>query len=81
MPYNRDMAIYEFQCAKCGERFEIISSLADREKQAVCPACGGRDVTPVFGGFRVGISRTRLNPGTFERKKGKAPHYKPPAGG
>ena len=81
MPYNRGMPIYEFQCAACGERFEILSSLADRDEKAVCPACGGHDVSQVLGGFTVGISRTRLNPGVFERKKGKAPEYKPPAGG
>ncbi len=44
------------------------------------PSCGGRKVSQVFGGFTVGISRTRLNPGVFERKKGEAPKYKPPAG-
>jgi len=75
------MPLYEFQCTKCGERFEIISSHADRERNAVCPDCGSREVTPVLGGFRVGISRTTLNPGTFVRKKGEAPTYKPPAKG
>ena len=81
MPYNRRMPIYEFQCAACGERFEILSSFEDRDEKAACPSCGGRDVSQVLGGFRVGISRTRLNPGVFERKKGQAPTYKPPAGG
>ena len=81
MPYNPGMPIYEFQCTACGERFEILSSFADRDEKAVCPECGGRDVSQVLGGFRVGISRTRLNPGVFERKNGKAPEYKPPAGG
>ena len=72
------MPIYEFQCAKCGERFEIVSSHADRETNAVCPSCGVRDAVPVFGGFRVGISRTRLNPGTFERERHHKPTYKAP---
>jgi putative FmdB family regulatory protein len=75
------MPLYEFQCAKCQRRFEIVSNHADRDHKAVCPDCGSRDVTPVFGAFRVGISRTKLNPGTFERKKGQAPTYKPPAKG
>jgi putative FmdB family regulatory protein len=75
------MPLYEFQCAKCGERFDIVSSHADREANAVCPACGARDAVRVFGGFTVGISRTKLNPGHFERKKGKAPSYEPPSGG
>jgi putative FmdB family regulatory protein len=38
------MPVYEFRCGACGETFEIISSLADREAKAVCPACGDRDV-------------------------------------
>jgi putative FmdB family regulatory protein len=75
------MPLYDYRCASCGERFEILCAFAEREQNAVCPACGGRDVEPVLGGFRVGISRTRLNPGVFERKKGKAPEYKPPADG
>ena len=72
------MPIYEFQCASCGERFEVLCNHSEREEKAVCPACGGRDVVPIMGGFRVGISRTRLNPGVFERKKGEAPVYRPP---
>ena len=81
MPYNPVMPLYEFRCASCGERFEIISSDAERDENAVCPSCGGRDVSQVFGGFTVGISRTRLNPGVFEHKKGKPTEYKPPLGG
>jgi putative FmdB family regulatory protein len=73
--------VYEFQCASCGERFEILCGLSEREEKGVCPACGGRDVSQVLGGFQVGISRTRLNPGVFERKKGQAPTYKPPREG
>jgi putative FmdB family regulatory protein len=75
------MPLYEFQCASCGERFEIVCALADREEKAVCPHCGGQDVAQVLGGFTVGISRTRLNPGVFARKKGQAPEYKPPREG
>jgi putative FmdB family regulatory protein len=75
------MPVYEFHCPKCDQRFEIVSSIAGREENAVCPVCGGREVTPVFSDFRVGISRSKLNPGHFERKKGQAPEYKPPAGG
>ena len=50
MPYNPVMPLYEFMCASCGERFEIISSDAERDENAVCPSCGGRDVSQVFGG-------------------------------
>ena len=75
------MPIYEYQCASCGERFEILCNHSERHERAVCPACGGTDVEPVLGGFQVGISRSRLNPGVFERKKGQKPEYKPPKEG
>ncbi len=75
------MPVYEFHCEQCDERFEIVSKLSDRAENAVCPRCGGREVVPVYGVFRVGISRGTLNPGHFERKKGRPPEYKPPPGG
>ena len=75
------MPIYEYQCTKCGERFEIISRHGDRDEKSVCPACGNRKTTQVFGGFRVGISRSRLNPGTFERTAGTKPVHKKPRDG
>ncbi len=75
------MPVYEYTCAKCGERFEIVCSHAGREDLAVCPACGSRDVAQVFGGFKVGISRTKLNPGTFERTRGAPPKHNPPGRG
>jgi putative FmdB family regulatory protein len=61
------MPVYEFRCGACGETFEIISSLADREAKAVCPACGDRDVKPVFSSVSLGGSRTSVNPGVFVR--------------
>jgi putative FmdB family regulatory protein len=73
--------IYEYQCASCGERFEILCGHSERDEKAVCPSCGGRDVRQVLGGFQVGISRTRLNPGVFEHKKGQKTEYKPPKQG
>jgi len=61
------MPVYEYKCGACDETFEIISSLADRDEKAVCPACGGRDVTPVFGSVSLGRSRRSVNPGVFVR--------------
>ena len=75
------MPLYDYRCASCGGRFEILCAPSAREEKAVCPVCGGRDVTQVFGAFRVGISRTLLNPGVFERTAGGRPEYKPPRGG
>ena len=34
------MPLYEYQCAKCGERVEIIQKMSD-PPYAHCPKCGG----------------------------------------
>ena len=35
------MPIYEYQCAKCGHRFERLQSLSDPPPKK-CPDCGGK---------------------------------------
>ena len=72
------MPVYEFKCEACGETFEIISSLADRDEKAVCPSCGGRNVTPVFSSVNLGGLRSSLNPGVFVRpdSPGSKPYHK-----
>ncbi len=35
------MPIYEYECEKCGHRFEQIQKFSDPPLEA-CPACGGR---------------------------------------
>jgi putative FmdB family regulatory protein len=46
------MPTYVFRCVKCGEEFEKIMTVAQREKaRPACPTCKGRKVTPVLGGF------------------------------
>ena len=34
------MPLYEYQCAKCGEKIEVIRSFSD-PPLVVCPNCGG----------------------------------------
>jgi putative FmdB family regulatory protein len=36
------MPVYEFECAKCGNRFEELVSAGTED--AVCPECGSREV-------------------------------------
>jgi putative FmdB family regulatory protein len=62
---------YEYRCGKCGEAFEVVCSIAEREKKAVCPACGAREVDQVFGSIAFSGHRTEFSPGHFERAKGK----------
>ncbi len=49
------MALYEFECAACGERFEVRRPMADyedlREHSPVCPKCAAtdtRELTPLI---------------------------------
>jgi putative FmdB family regulatory protein len=52
------MPTYEFRCSKCGEQFERVMTVAEREKaRPACPKCKGRKLEPVFGGFFAKTSR------------------------
>ena len=73
------MPVYEYQCVKCGEAFDIMASLSERDAKAVCPSCGSRDVTRKFGVFTKGGSLISVNPWTFVKEKGRpVMHDKPP---
>ncbi|MGQ9708514.1 MAG: FmdB family zinc ribbon protein [bacterium] len=49
------MPVYEYSCEQCGEKFDVIATLAEKEAglQPVCPSCGGMNVRQVFGRFTV----------------------------
>ncbi len=34
------MAIFEYQCSACGEKFEEFASIADRDNPRKCVSCG-----------------------------------------
>ena len=34
------MPIYEFQCRECGEKFERLCKISDKENEITCPKCG-----------------------------------------
>ena len=50
------MAIYEFECTACGERFEVTRPMSQheelKEKAPTCPKCGkptSRELAPLVG--------------------------------
>ncbi len=45
------MAIFEYQCSSCGERFEEFVSIADRDKPRDCASCGKPGVERVLSLF------------------------------
>ncbi len=45
------MPIYEYECTKCGERFELRRSMSDSDQKVKCPRCGAEDSRRVFSAF------------------------------
>ena len=64
------MPLYEYRCTACGETFEIIAGLAERDEKAVCPACGDHDTARVFSSITLAGKRTSINPQNFVRPHG-----------
>ena len=71
------MPLYEYRCTECGETFEIIAGLAERDEKAVCPACGGHDTARVFSSITLAGKRTSINPQNFVRPHGPVTWPKP----
>ena len=71
------MPLYDYKCTACGETFEILSSLAEREAKAVCPACGGHHTARLFSTITLAGRRTSINPENFARPRGPVTSPKP----
>ena len=56
------MPIYEYECSKCGERFEIRRSMADSDSETRCPKCGTENPQRVFSAFTMGSSSNACAP-------------------
>jgi putative FmdB family regulatory protein len=67
------MPIYEFECKKCGKKFERLILSLD-EKNPVCPACNHEDVQKIMsagskvtlkvpGGYGGGATPPSCTPG------------------
>jgi putative FmdB family regulatory protein len=48
------MPIYEYECPACGEKFELLRSIADSDKKIKCPRCGAEKPRRVFSVFSTG---------------------------
>jgi putative FmdB family regulatory protein len=51
------MPTYDFRCETCGHEFELMTSIAERDRKAVCPNCGSRHVKTVIRAFAIGLPR------------------------
>ena len=45
------MPLYEYQCATCGERFEILQPLGAGAQGLSCPHCDSTELSKVFSTF------------------------------
>lgn len=45
------MPIYEYECASCGARFELLVSRSKAKKSPACEECGSSDTARVMSGF------------------------------
>ena len=52
------MALYEYKCSFCEERFELMRSMSAADEPAECPECGGVESRRVISNF------ASITPGT-----------------
>jgi len=55
------MPIFEYRCAKCGERYETLDARADRATPR-CPRCGAAEAKRLISTFSVGRSQADAPP-------------------
>jgi len=59
------MALYEYKCAECEERFDLMRSMSTADEPAECPECGGsesRRLISNFASVTPGASAMSTNP-------------------
>ena len=50
------MPLYEYECRECGERFESLRSMSDRDRKLDCPRCGKRAAQRLPSTFAASVS-------------------------
>ncbi|MFC2039348.1 zinc ribbon domain-containing protein [Chloroflexota bacterium] len=56
------LPIYEYECSRCGERFELWRSMADSDSDTSCPKCGAENVRKAFSLFATSFSGNACAP-------------------
>ena len=59
------MALYEYKCADCEERFDLMRPMSAADDAAQCPECGGTDSRRLISSFASvtpGTSALATNP-------------------
>ncbi|HKL09978.1 MAG TPA: zinc ribbon domain-containing protein [Clostridia bacterium] len=45
------MPIYEYRCKACGQTFDKLSSISEKDDMKTCPYCGKDDSVKLVSGF------------------------------
>ncbi len=48
------MPLYEYECSKCGARFELLRRMHDDDRDLRCPKCDAKKVERLVSGFAAG---------------------------
>ncbi len=48
------MPIYEYRCSQCGECFEVILGVSEKDSKVTCPKCGANRPQRVMSAFSCG---------------------------
>lgn len=48
------MPLYEYQCERCGKRFELLRRMSDADRGVECPYCESGEVERQISTFAAG---------------------------
>jgi len=60
------MPIYEFECRKCGHKFDLILKADEDYAHLTCPSCGRKELKKLISSFQMNTWSTFLD--TMEKK-------------
>ena len=72
------MALYEYKCSDCEERFELMRSVSAADEPARCPECGGaesRRLISSFASITPGASAASSSTATMPLRKVGGSHH------
>ena len=52
---NEDMPLYEYQCKKCGKKFEALVSLRNSDDPVKCPHCDSEKTDKLLSTFSASV--------------------------
>ncbi len=71
------MPTYEYECDKCGKRFDIFQGMAD-ESIKKCPECGGKFHRLISGGSGIIFKGSGFYETDYKKKSKKEDSKTPP---